>query len=151
MPCSTSSNKCVNTLCLYWFIIFEPLALIIFTARYGSWGWEWPEKGVCISSHLFSLGREAQYLYMGHLEILRLEKFHYVLAEACWSLAHFGNRPMCWFAPRVHLAVVAQRERFGHPVFGVSSVLSQVSSGHVMECSRQATCLVTSPRSYALY
>lgn len=51
-------------------------------------------KGVCISSHLFSLDREAQYLHMGHLEILRLEKFHYVRLKPA-GLEHILETDQC--------------------------------------------------------
>lgn len=51
-------------------------------------------KGACISFHLFSLGRGAWYLYTGHVEILRPEKFNYIwLKPAC--LQHILETEQC--------------------------------------------------------
>lgn len=153
MPCSTSSNKRVNTLLINAYIgssFLNPWQWLFLQHVMDHEAENDQKRCLYFFSPIFFRQRSTVLIH-GSPWNFETWEVSLRLAEACWSWAHFGNRPMCWFAPRVHLAVVAQRERFGHPVFGVSSVLSQVNSGHVMECSRQATCLVTSPRSYALY
>lgn len=131
MPCSTLSNKCVNTLLINAYIgssFLNPWQWLFLQHIMDHEAENDQKRCLYFFSPIFFRQRSLIFIHGSAWNFETWEVKLY-LAEACLSSAHFGNRPMCWFAPRVHLAVVAQRERLDtlHLGLALSSVRSSVA------------------------